>query len=148
MARFSVAAAIFLVHACILSISAGANTCARTEFEAVVDQAAAALRDLNNKNRPPFQEKLRNLKGKRGWSHDEFMKAAAPFVKDEQIDVFDQASGELLETIATMGQEGAEAELPDCARLEELRGHMAKLVETQSAKWDYMFGKLDGELSK
>ena len=148
MARFRVGAAPFVLHACLFPANAGATTCVRTEFEAVVDQAAAALRDLNNKNRPEFQEKLRSLKQKRGWTHDEFMTAAAPFVKDENIEVFDLSSGELLATIATMGQEGAEAEKPDCKRLVELRGHMAKLVETQSAKWNYMFGKLDEELSK
>src|SRR5262249_2825321 len=38
---------------------AAAGECARADFEAVVDDAAAALRDLNQKNKPDFQEKLR-----------------------------------------------------------------------------------------
>ena len=53
----------------------------------VVDEAAAALRDLNAKNKPAFQEKLRQLKDKRAWSHDEFLKEAAPFVRDDKIAV-------------------------------------------------------------
>lgn len=123
-------------------------TCAKAEFEAVVDEAAAALRDLNSKNRPEFQDRLRQLKDKRGWSNDDFLKAAAPFVKDEQIEVFDSRSNELLTEISTMGQEGSAASTPDCSVLEKLREHMKVLVATQTSKWSYMFQKLDTELSK
>jgi hypothetical protein len=63
------------------SLLAQPAACTKAEFEGVVDEAAAALRDLNNKNRPDFQEKLRTLKDKRGWSNDQFLKEAAPFVK-------------------------------------------------------------------
>ena len=53
-------------------------TCTKTEFESAVDHAAEALRELNNKNRPEFQAKLRKLKEKRAWSDDQFMKEARP----------------------------------------------------------------------
>lgn len=122
--------------------------CKKADFEAVVDEAAAALRDLNLEKKPAFQDKLRQLKDKRGWSHDEFLDKAAPFVRDEEIAVYDRKSEELLSTISTMGQEGAEARQPDCALLLELRARMKVLVETQTAKWDYMFSKLDMELWK
>ena len=45
----------------------------KEDFESVVEDAAAKLRDLNNENRPAFQEKLRELKDKRKWTHDEFI---------------------------------------------------------------------------
>jgi hypothetical protein len=122
--------------------------CTKAEFEDVVDEAAAALRGLNDKNRPAFQEKLRQLKDKRGWSHDEFLKQAAPFVKDDKIAVYDQDSEHLLSDISSQGQEGAEAKTPDCAVLLELRARMKVLVETQAAKWDYMFKKLDAALAQ
>ena len=122
--------------------------CAKSEFEAVVDEAAAALRDLNLKNKPAFQEKLRQLKDKRGWSHDEFLKEAAPFVRDDEIAVFDQESERLLSDISAQGQEGAEAKTPDCALMVELRARMQSLVETQTAKWTYMFEKLDAALAQ
>ncbi len=122
--------------------------CQRTEFEAVVDDAAAALRDLNMKNKPDFQEKLRQLKDKRGWSHDEFLKEAAPFVRDDKIAVFDQQSEQLLNDISSLGQEGAEAKTPDCALLHELRARMKVLVDTQAAKWGYMFEKLNAALAQ
>lgn len=123
-------------------------TCTKSEFETVVDEAAAALRDLNARNKPTFQDKLRQLKDKRGWSQDQFLKEAAPYVKDEQVDIFDKKSNELLTTISTMGQEGSTAKTPDCAMLSELHAHMNILVETQTTKWTYMFGKLDEALGK
>lgn len=122
--------------------------CAKAEFESAVDQAAMSLRDLNNRNRPEFQSRLRALKEKRGWSDDEFLKEAAPFVQDDRIEVFDEESNKLLASISTMGTEGASATVPDCAMLAELRRLMSVLIETQASKWTYMFEKLDAELAK
>jgi hypothetical protein len=127
---------------------AAAGECQRADFEAVVDDAAAALRDLNLKNKPDFQEKLRQLKDKRGWSHDQFLTEAAPFVRDDKIAVFDQQSDQLLNDISSLGQEGADAKTPDCALLHELRGRMKVLVDTQTAKWTYMFEKLNAALAQ
>jgi len=123
-------------------------TCKKEEFEAVVEATATSLRDLNAKNRPEFQEKLRQLKDKRKWSHDEFVAKATPFVRDDKTTVYDKTTDELLSAISSMGQMGAESESPDCAVLLELRARMKALVDTQTAKWSYMFGKLDAELSK
>jgi hypothetical protein len=127
---------------------AAAGECQRADFEAVVDDAAAALRDLNLKNKPDFQEKLRQLKDKRGWSHDQFLTEAAPFVRDDKIAVFDQQSDQLLNDISSLGQEGADAKTPDCALLHELRARMQVLVDTQTAKWTYMFEKLNAALAQ
>lgn len=125
------------------------KACVRADFEAVVDSSAGALRDLNLQNKPAFQDKLRLLREKRGWSHDEFMVKAAPFVQDDRIAGLDQQSSDLLGRITAMGQEGTGgAKAPDCALLEELHGHMKALIEAQQAKWAYMFGKLDAELTK
>ncbi|CCB65725.1 conserved exported protein of unknown function [Hyphomicrobium sp. MC1] len=130
--------------ACAVEATTG---CSKEDFEAVVEEAAGSLRDLNLKNRPPFQEKLRALKDKRHWSHDEFMEKAKPFVRDDKTVIYDQTTNELLSEIAMMGQQGAEADTPDCARMQDLREHMKKLIDTLSAKWAYMFQKLDAELA-
>ena len=98
-------------------------------------------------NRPTFQEKLRQLRDKRHWSHDEFIQNAKPFVRDDKTVVYDTKTDELLSTIASMGQAGATADIPDCSRMLELRALMKLLVDTQSAKWTYMFQKLDAELA-
>jgi hypothetical protein len=148
---------ICLAAALLLPFIAGARAqatppmpqeCAKSDFEAVVDEAAAALRDLNMKNKPEFQEKLRQLKDKRGWSHDQFLKDATPYVRDDKIAVFDQDSERLLNDISSLGQEGADAKTPDCALLLELRARMDVLVTTQTSKWTYMFEKLDTALAQ
>lgn len=138
--------------AALIAVAAAAEavaqrqTCQRADFEAVVDEAASALRDLNQTNRPAFQDKLRLLREKKGWSHDQFLKEAAPYVQDDRISAFDVRSNELIARITAMGQEGSTAKAPDCAMLGELHGHMKSLIDVQRDKWSYMFGKIDGEL--
>jgi hypothetical protein len=122
------------------------QVCAKADFEAVVDEAAAALRDLNAHNRPAFQDKLRLLREKRGWSQDQFLRQAEPFVRDDQIVEFDNRSQEFLARINSLGEEGAGAKAPDCKLLAEVRAAMKGLVDTQTEKWGYMFAKLDRAL--
>ena len=127
---------------------AQAPACAKADFEAVVNEAGAALRDLNRQNTPTFQAKLRELKDKRGWSNDQFLKEAEPFVRDNEIVAHDQKSEQLLMRITGAGQQGASDAGPDCGLLAELRAALKSLVETQKAKWTYMFAKLEKELAK
>jgi hypothetical protein len=110
--------------------------------------AAAALRELNRANTPQFQARLRQLKDKRGWSHDQFLTEASPFVRDDTIAGFDQKSEEFLAQIMSGGQSQSASATPDCALLLELRAAMKALVETQRTKWAYMFDKLDKELAR
>jgi len=123
------------------------GTCTKADFEAVVDEAAAALRDLNATHKPDFQERLRLLKDKRGWDYATFMKEAAPFVQDDRIREFDQQSAEFLGRINNLGTEGASAETPDCTLLIEVRANMNALVESQKSKWTYMFEKISKEIA-
>jgi hypothetical protein len=127
---------------------AGLAACTKSDFETVVDQSAGALRDLNSQNRPRFQEKLRALRTKKAWTEDEFLKEAVPYVKDNTIDAFDRKTNELLNKIVSMGGEGSASATPDCGLYQELRGHMDQLVNTQNAKWAYMFKKIDAELGE
>jgi hypothetical protein len=122
--------------------------CSKMQFEAAVADAAGALRDLNAQNRPQFQDKLRALKDKRGWSHDQFLKEATPLVQDARIASYDQESGEFLDKIQSMGAEGAAAKEPDCTQLVQLRLHMQALVASQKAKWHYMLELVDRELAR
>jgi hypothetical protein len=116
-------------------------TCVKADFETVIDQSAEAIRGLNALKKPVFQDKLRQLKEKRAWTQDQFLKEATPLVKDEKIDEFDQATNDLLKKIGTMGDEGSAAAVPDCSTLMQLRLFMNRLVDTQNAKWSYMFYK-------
>jgi hypothetical protein len=131
-----------------LKAAAQSSACARADFEAVVNEAGAALRDLNRENTPRFQGKLRDLKDKRGWGNDQFLKEAEPFVRDGEIVIYDQKSEQLLNRITGGGRQVATGAAPDCAVLAELRAAMKVLVETQKAKWAHMFAKIDKELAK
>jgi hypothetical protein len=140
---------IALVLAVANAVCALAETpCSKADFEAVVDEAAAALRSLNHQNTPQFQARLRQLKDKRGWSHEQFLLEASPFVRDEAIAAFDQKSEDFLARITQGGQSQVTATALNCGLLVELRGALAALVETQKAKWTYMFDKINGELRK
>ena len=147
--RASLVGLIALVLALARAPGAAAETpCSKADFEAVVDEAAAALRSLNHENTPQFQARLRQLKDKRGWSHEQFLVEASPFVRDEAIAAFDQKSEDFLVRITQGGQSQVTAASLNCGLLVELRGSLAALVETQKAKWTYMFDKINGELKK
>lgn len=142
-----------LVWVALLTIGLGTpatiagGVCTRADFEAAVGEAAEALRNLNQTNKPAFQAKLRQLKAKRGWNHDQFLAEAAPIVQDARIAGYDDESAAFLAKIERLGAEGTVAEAPDCARLEEVRQSMRALVAVQNAKWAYMFEKVSAELA-
>lgn len=127
---------------------AQAPACSREAFESAVGQSAAALRDLTGQNRPLFQSRLRALKEKRGWDHDQFLREAAPIVQDTRTDAFDQESSTLLDTIQRMGAEGSAAATPDCAALGKLQEAMQGLIDAQRSKWAYLIEKVDRELGQ
>jgi hypothetical protein len=130
--------------------AAPGEPCAKADFEAVVNAAGVALRDLAQQNTPVFQGKLRQLKDKRSWSNDEFMKQAEPLVRDEAIAGFDKKSEELVVRITGAGTAQGEAvtAAPDCSVLASLQADLKLLVETQQAKWTHMLSKVDAELGK
>jgi hypothetical protein len=131
------------------SQAAPAATCAKADFEAVVNAAGAALRDLAQQNTPVFQAKLRQLKDKRSWSNDEFLEHAEPLVRDEKIAGYDKTSEELVARITGGGpQSETPAAGPDCALLTGLQADLKLLVETQQAKWTHMLAKVDRELAR
>ena len=126
-----------------------AGQCAKADFEAVVNDAGAALRDLTQQNLPVLQGKLRQLKDKRSWSNDEFLKQADPLVRDETVASYDKKSEELVTRIAGGGTQGeTAAAAPDCTLLTSLQGDLKLLVDAQKAKWTHMLGKVDQELTK
>jgi hypothetical protein len=128
--------------------AAPSAACAKADFEAVVNAAGAALRDLTQQNTPVFQAKLRQLKDKRSWSNDEFMKQAGPLVRDDTIAGYDKKSEELVARITGGGRAETEPATPNCALLTGLQADLKLLVATQQAKWTHMFARVDRELAK
>ena len=140
-------AGLTIFSPCLLADQAAA-ACKREDFEEIVEQATTAPRTSASQNRPGFQEQLRLLREKRGWSHEEFVTAAAPFVRDDNIITLDQKSARLLADINRLG-EGASrvASEPDCSLLAPLRTSLDGMVAAQTEKWRYMFAKIDAELT-
>jgi hypothetical protein len=131
------------VASMVLSVTtANAGSCTRDDFATVVEQASDTLRALNADNTPTFQTKLRQLKERRKWTHDQFLKQAAPFVQDDKILGLDEQTATLLNKIQGLGEGGTGRE-PDCALLAVLKTHMQDLVTTTQTKWSYMNGKID-----
>lgn len=117
--------------------------CDRSDFAQVVDGAGADLRTINDTNKDPFQRKLRRLQELKGWSDQQFLVDARPFVQDETIAGFDKTSERLLDEIGKLGGEGSAEGAADCALLPQLAERMRALVENTRAKWAYMNQKLD-----
>ena len=126
-----------------LANPAAAQACARADFEAVVDQASSTLVELTQTNTPSFQDRLRQLKTKRGWTNEQLVREGAPFVRDDVVRAFDERSEGLLMKINSQGGTGA-----DCGVLTDLRATLAELIQTQTRKWAHMFEKIDQELAK
>ncbi len=141
-------AAALATALCVLATGAPAWACTRADFEGVVGTASTTLREMTQRNTPSFQDKLRQLRDKRQWTYEQFVKEAAPFVADDTIADYDAKSAEFLTRINAMSGEASNEAQPDCKLLEPLRTSMAALVDTQTAKWAYMFGRLDAELAK
>jgi hypothetical protein len=141
---------VLALLAAVLDLAGAAAqvACKRDDFEAVVAEAARALRDLNQKNKPAFQARLRELRDLRGWTPDEFIRQGAIYVQDARIAEFDERSNAVLESIQRIGTEGASSQSPSCQTLEELRGLMRTLVAVQTEKWTYMFRKIEQELKR
>jgi hypothetical protein len=119
--------------------------CSKDEFAAVVDQSGQMLRGLNEKNKAPFQAKLRQLKTKMGWTDQQFLVEARPYVIDDKIKSFDEAANGLVQEINTLGDTSA-APVPDCKTLNALRANLDKLVTVVTAKWQYMTDKIEAAL--
>jgi hypothetical protein len=139
---------------CAISIAMGAGvgfggavvaqtSCPREAFEAVVDEASSVLVGMTQKNTPAFQARLRALKDKKGWSQEQFLKEGARFVQDATITGFDEQSQQLLIRINSQNTETA-----DCRLLSELKAAMTMLVETQNAKWTYMFNNVSKAMAE
>jgi hypothetical protein len=150
-ARAAVVALLVLVvpGTAVSQTAPPSGQCAKADFEAVVNDAGAALRDLTQQNLPVLQNKLRQLKDKRSWSTDEFPKQVEALVSDEAVAGYNKKSEELVSRITGGGAQGETAtKAPDCALLTSLLGDLKLLVDTQKAKWTHVLAKVEAELGK
>ncbi|MGE0852453.1 MAG: DUF1134 domain-containing protein [Hyphomicrobiaceae bacterium] len=119
-----------------------AASCAREDFAQAVDQAGAALRQLNAENAPRLRSKMRALKDARGWPDAGFEEQAMGAVQDERMAALDLQANDLLAKIDTLGTIDLGKE-PDCAKLQELAAASLELQATVKTKAAYTLAKLD-----
>jgi len=131
------ALALVLAHAGAL-----AATCTADDFAAAVDKSGAQLRAFNAEALPKLQDKLKQLKEKKGWDEDK----ALDSVRDDRTAKLDAEAEDLIVKIDTLGRPPEKA-APDCSKLAELEAAGIELLAVMKAKSTYTLAKLDTQIA-
>jgi hypothetical protein len=127
---------------CLASTAQSAATCKAEDFAAAVDKSGAALRAFNSDALPKLQDKLKQLKDKRGWEDANYEERALAAVRDERMAKLDNDAEDLIIKIDQLGRP-PEKGLPDCTKLAELEAAGLELLAVMKAKSSYTLSKLD-----
>ena len=83
--------------------------CTPEDFAAAVDRSGSALRAFNEEALPKLQEKLKQLKERRGWSDAEYEEKGLGNLRDARSSQFDTDAEELIVKIDTLGRPPAQS---------------------------------------
>ena len=119
-----------------------AAACTAEQFAAAVDKSGAQLRAFNGEALPKLQEKLKQLKEKKGWDEEKALGA----VRDDRTGKLDEQAEDLIVKIDQLGRPPEQGE-PDCAKLAELEAAGLELLAVMKAKSTYMLAKLDSAIA-
>jgi hypothetical protein len=120
-------------------------TCNSSDFGAIVDQTAHALRDLNISGAKSFQEKLAALRKKSGLSQEE-IEARAAAIQDEKIEEFNRKIDSLVNKMDALAQ--TPNQQITCQKLDELKQVRDQLLTVMGQKSGYMLARADALLDK
>lgn len=124
---------------------ARAQSCTASDFGAVVDQTAQALRDLNVNGARRFQNKLASLRDQHGFSQAD-VEARASGMQDDKIEEFNR------EIDGLVAQMDALSQTPNnkitCEKLDDLKRVRDRLLTVMGQKSGYMLAKVDAEFEK
>jgi hypothetical protein len=120
---------------------ARAATCTPEQFAAAVDKSGAQLRAFNSEALPKLQDKLKQLKDKKGWDEEKSLGT----VRDERTTKLDEDAENLILKIDTLGRPPEKGQ-PDCSKLTELEAAGIELLAVMKAKSNYTLGKLDAAI--
>jgi len=123
----------------------GMAACTPKDFAAAVDKSGAALRAFNAQALPKLQEKLKQLKVKKGWNDADYKQKALYSVRDERAAKLDAEAEDLILKIDVLG--GPVNGAADCAKLTELEAAGIELLAVMKAKSDHTLGKLDAAIA-
>lgn len=126
--------------------AAHAATCTADDFAAAVDKSGAALRAFNAEALPKLQDKLKQLKEKRGWAGADDEEKALAAVRDERTAKLDTDAEDLIIKIDTLGRP-PEKGPPDCSKLAELEAAGLELLAVMKAKSNHTLAKLDAAIA-
>jgi hypothetical protein len=121
---------------------AGAQSCTPEQFAAAVDKSGAQLRAFNAEALPKLQDKLKQLKDKKGWDDERSLGA----VRDERTAKLDEDAENLIVKIDTLGRPPEKGQ-PDCSKLAELEAAGIELLAVMKAKSKYTLAKLDAAIA-
>ncbi len=127
------ALAFVLAHA-----GASAATCTAEDFAAAVDKSGAQLRAFNAEALPKLQDKLKQLKEKKGWDEEKSLDS----VRDDRTTKLDAEAEDLIVKIDMLGRP-PEKGTPDCSKLAELEAAGIELLAVMKAKSTYTLAKLE-----
>jgi hypothetical protein len=136
--RFAIAAFIAALAAPGI---AHAAACTHEQFAAAVDKSGAQLRAFNSEALPKLQDKLKQLKEKKGWDEEKSLGAA----RDARTEKLDEDAETLIVKIDTLGRPPEKGE-PDCSKLAELEAAGLELLAVMKAKSSYTLGRLDAAI--
>jgi hypothetical protein len=131
------ALALVLAHA-----GAVAATCKADDFAAAVDKSGAQLRAFNAEALPKLQDKLKQLKEKKGWDEQKALDSA----RDDRTSKLDAEAEDLIVKIDTLGRPPEQGS-PDCSKLAELEAAGIELLAVMRAKSTYTLAKLDAQIA-
>ncbi len=131
------ALALVLAHA-----GAVAATCKADDFAAAVDKSGAQLRTFNAEALPKLQDKLKQLKEKKGWDEEKALDSA----RDDRTTKLDADAEDLIVKIDTLGRP-PEKGPPDCSKLAELEAAGIELLAVMKAKSTYTLAKFDTQIA-
>lgn len=120
---------------------ARAASCTSEQFAAAVDKSGAQLRAFNSEALPKLQDRLKQLKDKKGWDEEKSLGTA----RDERTAKLDEDAENLIVKIDTLGRPPEKGE-PDCSKLAELEAAGLELLAVMKAKSSYTLAKLDAAI--
>lgn len=143
--RRSISSALLAVAAAVLAHSPASAACTSEDFAAAVDKSGASLRAFNAEALPKLQDKLKQLKAKKGWSDSDYEEKALASVRDERTSKLDAEAEDLIVKIDQLGRP-AESGPIDCSKLTELEAAGIELLAVMKAKSNYTLSKLDAAI--
>ncbi|MFA5901203.1 MAG: DUF1134 domain-containing protein [Hyphomicrobium sp.] len=128
-----------------LTYGAAQADCKAEDFAAAVDKSGAALRAFNADALPKLQQKLQQLKDKRGWNSPDDEEKALASVRDERTAKLDAEAEDLIVKIDQLGRPPETGPI-DCSKLTELEAAGLELLAVMKAKSSYTLAKFDAAI--